>query len=74
MLLESSMMLLPVLAVGIVVGGTIRSLYNAYFSTLAKIPGPLAARLTDLWYVYRQSQGHFEKDNIKLHEEYGKTV
>ena len=41
------------------------------FSPLRSIPGPLAARFTDLWYWWRAHKGGFEWDNIELHRKYG---
>ncbi|KAF5668798.1 cytochrome P450 monooxygenase [Fusarium denticulatum] len=49
-------------------------LYETFFSRLRNIPGPTLARFTDLWYVYRVRQGHFEHDNISLHRKYGPIV
>ncbi|KAH7208378.1 cytochrome P450 [Fusarium oxysporum] len=49
-------------------------LYNKFYSPLKNIPGPIVARLTDLWYVNRIRKGHFERDNIALHRKYGSVV
>ena len=38
------------------------------------IPGPLLARFTRLWYLYRVWKGDFEKHNLELHEKYGPIV
>lgn len=48
--------------------------YNAFFSPLARIPGPFLAKFTKLWYLYRVAQGRFEEENIELHRRYGKVV
>jgi len=47
------------------------SIWRAFFSGLASVPGPFLARFTDLWYTFRIYCGHFEKDNLKLHKKYG---
>lgn len=44
------------------------------FSPLRQIPGPIAARFTDFWYLWRVKKGHFEFDNIELHHKYGDIV
>ncbi|KAJ3543615.1 hypothetical protein NM208_g3485 [Fusarium decemcellulare] len=49
-------------------------LYQTVTSPLKRVPGPFVARFTDLWYAWRVWKGHFEKDNIRLHEKYGKVV
>src|SRR5947207_14637470 len=50
-------------------------LYVAYFaitSPLRYVPGPFLARFTQLWYLWRVHNGHFEQGNIDLHHKYGK--
>jgi hypothetical protein len=42
------------------------------FLPLRNVPGPIAARFTDLWYLWRVRKGSFEHDNIELHKKYGK--
>lgn len=39
-----------------------------------RAPGPLLARFTNFWYAYRMVRGHFERDNVELHRQYGKVV
>ncbi|KFY96163.1 hypothetical protein V498_02853, partial [Pseudogymnoascus sp. VKM F-4517 (FW-2822)] len=46
------------------VGNSIASLFH----------GPLLARFTRLWYLYKIYKGDFEKTNIGLHEKYGPVV
>ncbi len=43
-------------------------------SPLRSIPGPFIARFTKLWYFHRVWRGKFEKDNLKLHQQYGKVI
>lgn len=40
-------------------------------SPLRSIPGPIAARFTDSWYLWRVKKGQFEFDNISLHRKHG---
>ncbi|KAJ3537179.1 hypothetical protein NM208_g6421 [Fusarium decemcellulare] len=49
-------------------------IYQILVSPLASVPGPWLARFTDLWYVWRISRGHFEQDNIALHQKHGSIV
>lgn len=49
-------------------------LYRALTSPLRTVPGPLAARLTKLWYFNRVRYGHFEAENLALHKKYGPVV
>ncbi|RFU80102.1 cytochrome p450 [Trichoderma arundinaceum] len=51
----------------------IRHLLNSYLR-LSKIPGPFAAKLTDIWrYRLQNSKGHTRR-LISLHKKYGKVV
>ena len=43
-------------------------------SPLRSIPGPFIARFTKFWYFHRVWRGQFEKDNLALHQKYGKVV
>jgi hypothetical protein len=45
--------------------------FKGLISPLRTIPGPTAARFSDLWYLWRVSKGAFEVDNVELHKEYG---
>lgn len=45
--------------------------WRAFFTRVSSVPGPLAARFSDLWYAHRVFRGEFEKDNIELHRKYG---
>jgi hypothetical protein len=49
----------------------VAAIWRAFFTRLASVPGPFAARFTDLWYAYRLYRGGFEKDNLQLHKKYG---
>ena len=49
----------------------VAAIWRAFFTRLASVPGPFAARFTDLWYAYRIYRGGFEKDNLRLHEKHG---
>ncbi|KFY35733.1 hypothetical protein V494_05668 [Pseudogymnoascus sp. VKM F-4513 (FW-928)] len=41
---------------------------------LRTIPGPILARFTRLWYLYKIYKGDFEKTNVNLHKKYGPVV
>ncbi|CAA9967121.1 CypX Cytochrome P450 [Pyrenophora teres f. maculata] len=45
-----------------------------YLSPLRNVPGPTAARFTDLWYLWRITRDNFQRDNIELHGRYGNVV
>lgn len=47
---------------------------RALFSPLKDIPGPFWTRFTTLWYFNQVRKGHFECDNIRLHDQYGSIV
>jgi hypothetical protein len=51
-----------------------RLLYLCLSSPLRSVPGPFWTRLTKLWYFNRVRRGHFESDNIQLHQRYGPVV
>ncbi|KAF2791289.1 pisatin demethylase [Melanomma pulvis-pyrius CBS 109.77] len=44
--------------------------FRAVFSPLRYIPGPIATRFNNVWYLWRIGKGQFEVDNISLHREY----
>lgn len=50
----------------------ILTILQVILSPLRGLPGPIAARFTRLWYFTKVWQGDFHKDNVKLHEKYGK--
>lgn len=58
--------------------GVAAALYIAWvFGTwlrYPRAPGPWAAQFTNLWYGYRMARGHFEKDNMELHQKYGMSL
>ncbi|KAM6518593.1 hypothetical protein FSOLCH5_007356 [Fusarium solani] len=67
--------LVPLCSLALVVAVKVLSrVYQALFSPLKNVPGPTLARFTDLWYLNRVSKGHFERDNINLHRQYGPIV
>lgn len=41
---------------------------------LRSVPGPLLARFTRLWYLYKIYKGDFERTNVNLHKKYGPVV
>lgn len=49
-------------------------LYQTFFSPLAGVPGPFAARFSRLWLAYHGWKGDFHTLLTRLHEEYGDVV
>lgn len=49
-------------------------LIKSILDPLRLVPGPLLARYTRLWYLYKIYQGDFEKTNIELHKRFGPVV
>ncbi|KAL7802027.1 cytochrome P450 [Trichoderma aethiopicum] len=66
---------LAILACGIlVVARLLFSFVTSFTSPTRRIPGPLLARFTRLWYLRRVALGRFEHENIQLHRRYGPIV
>lgn len=61
-------------AAALVVARIVYPIFSNIFSPLRTIPGPFAARFGDLWYLWRIKKGHFELENIQLHQKYGKPA
>lgn len=47
---------------------------KAVLHPLHKVPGPLWARFSRLWYLRAVSRGNFERLNIDLHRRHGKSA
>ena len=58
----------------VIIAGLLLPVLKAVFSPLRSVPGPAAARFTDLWYFWRVKKGYFEQDNIELHRKHGKHI
>lgn len=54
--------------------GLLYALSVALFSPLRKVPGPVAARFTNLFYLDRVRHGRFHYDNKTLHGKYGPVL
>lgn len=66
---------LAISACGIlVVARLLFSFVTSFTSPTRRIPGPLLARFTRLWYLRRVALGRFEHENIQLHRRYGPIV
>lgn len=71
----SSLPIIPALLLCVAVGAIY--LFIAPFisestkSSLRRLPGPFAARLSRLWYLRAVSTGQFHYINIELHRKYG---
>lgn len=50
------------------------AIFTGVFTPLRKIPGPLAARFTRLWFTHRVSKATFQHENVALHRKYGPLV
>ncbi|ETI19665.1 hypothetical protein G647_08678 [Cladophialophora carrionii CBS 160.54] len=48
--------------------------YQSLTSPLRSVPGPLVARFSRLYYLYRLSLGRWEHDDLALHRKYGPVV
>jgi hypothetical protein len=59
---------------GLVTARLLLSIYLDLTSPLKAVRGPFWARFTRLWYLFRVSQRHFERENIELHQKYGSIV
>ncbi|KAL4913867.1 cytochrome P450 [Aspergillus aurantiobrunneus] len=69
------LVLLALVPILVVTRYLISLLYLIYTTrSLRSIPGPFWARFTRLWYFRRLWNGHFEEDNIRLHNQYGPVV
>lgn len=66
-----SIILLELLAVSGVFIYAVLTLFRHLSSPLRAIPGPFAARFTDLWYLLKVRRRNFEVANKKLHDKYG---
>lgn len=62
---------LAVVSFSIILGLVI---YKFLLDPLRSIPGPLAAKFSNLWYLLRLRRGYFHKDNIALHERHGPVL
>ncbi|USP74120.1 hypothetical protein yc1106_01394 [Curvularia clavata] len=51
-----------------------RLVYSISLHPLRKIPGPFAAKLTELWRTWKLSQGNWHIDILELHRKYGPVV
>lgn len=49
-------------------------LYTFLSSPLRPVPGPFWTRFTKFWYFNQVRRGHFETENIRLHQKYGSVV
>lgn len=58
----------------VVVGYVTWTFYQALFGPTSGIPGPGLARFTRFWLFIETRKGRFEKANIDLHREYGRST
>lgn len=65
------------IAVGLAIFAGLALLYNllaALLSPLRKVPGPVSARFTNLFYLNRVRHGRFHHENKALHRKYGPVL
>jgi len=66
--------LMKVGSIAVVVYTLLWMCYAVTLHPLAKVPGPLWASVTRLWYVYRVYKGDMDKVQRALHKKYGPLV
>ncbi|VUC37794.1 unnamed protein product [Clonostachys rosea] len=49
-------------------------IYRIYFHPLRDVPGPLAAKVTELWRTGKYARGNWHQDILDLHSKYGPVV
>jgi hypothetical protein len=49
-------------------------IYQCYFSPLAAFPGPLLAKISNLWRAYKDYSGQWHRDILQLHKKHGGVV
>ena len=49
-------------------------IYSTFFHKLSSVPGPIAARYTELWRTRRYFLGKWHEDIVELHRRYGPVV
>ena len=54
--------------------GLLHSILVALVSPLRKVPGPVSARFTNLFYLNRVRHGRFHYENKALHHKYGPVL
>ena len=52
----------------------VQVIYRSYLDPLRHIPGPTAARFTELWRTRRYALGRWHQDILDLHDKYGPVV
>lgn len=52
----------------------LQAIYSIFFHPLRNVPGPFAAKLTELWRTRKYFQGNWHNDILDLHRKYGPVV
>ncbi|OQE12327.1 hypothetical protein PENVUL_c001G04696 [Penicillium vulpinum] len=52
----------------------LQALYNKFFHSLSKVPGPGLASVSELWRTMRYFRGTWHDDIVSLHRKYGNVV
>lgn len=66
--------LIAVLILGLFTYASTLAIYRVYFHPLAKYPGPLLAKVTDLYQTYHALKGDRHLEFWRCHEKYGNIV
>jgi len=48
--------------------------WDIFLSPLRTVPGPLLAKITNLWRAYHTHRGHVDLKHVELHRKYGTAV
>ena len=60
--------------VAVVVLFILQALYSIFFHPLRNIPGPFAAKFTELWRTRKYFAGNWHNDILSAHRKYGPVV
>jgi hypothetical protein len=58
----------------LLVGFMVSRVYQAFFTPFARVPGPLLAKFTRGWQIWRYYRGTWHDDIQWLHDKYGPVV
>ena len=70
--LPSSLWGLALVTLGLLV--VTKLILDVFFSRLRPIPGPVLAKITDLWRASHAYGGRIDLKNVQLHRKYGTVV
>ncbi|OQD77186.1 hypothetical protein PENDEC_c003G06261 [Penicillium decumbens] len=70
--LPSSLCLQGLAALGLLL--ITKLVWDIFLSPLRTVPGPLLAKITNLWRAYHTHRGHVDLKHVELHRKYGTAV